>query len=54
MSHTCRDGGRYRFSSEGDEALHALVQADAIRVAVELVRVGAGHGTAHESAEAMR
>ena len=41
-------------SSEGQEPLQALVQADAIRVTVELVRVGAGHGTAHESAEALR
>ena len=44
----------YRFSAEGDDEVQALVENGGIPVVIELVALGAGHGTAHESAEAMR
>jgi hypothetical protein len=46
--------GRYRLTTEGDLAIGALIEAGGIPVAVDLVGVGGGHGTAHESAEAIR
>ena len=44
----------YRFAAEGGEAVDALVAAGAVPAVVELVAAGAGHGGAHEAAEAMR
>jgi hypothetical protein len=46
--------GRYRFTTEGDRAIGALIEARAIPVVIDLVGEGGGHGTAHESAEAIR
>jgi hypothetical protein len=46
--------GRYRLTTEGDRAIGALIEAQAVSVVVDLVGEGGGHGTAHESAEAIR